>query len=656
MEKKIIEKLVVIDKQPDNFEFSFPISISPRSLEIERTPVNEREYYHVTCLIVPILRAEKDKILIVDKSEKEKRKSLNGSNNIPCFDVIGGHFSADEIPLKELEAGKLSLKSALKQAFRELTEELKICNEDIPPFRPEDLVFLDFYSYESETNKELSLAFGLYLGYSSDNYEACDDAVVDGKRENILLRLESFSYEELMEMWCKNKTTGDYRIADGLGRLLERGDLPEVLCKTELSIRSSEKVDITGSGKSLSSNIGSVCGKLKSFDIKYSITDLLRGYMKNNNQFVCLECEFTSRIENEVVSHWQLCHKQNRENRFIRLANIGALDFTYTEKRAFFHMVFSDMSYKEIAEELGAGSPITINSMRQRFDSQVDKAKAILMLNDMLPPIKKYKKTYYKELMPALNEDSLAITGFYSKERLHSSADYPLAHATVISIICKRNSEGIWRFLVADKANSISAVTNSLGRKFLLDFVGGGHVEISDLTSEPALLADLKKGKTDEVIRRYIGTHLTNEIFKRTAIREFNEEVKIRSAKINPEFIELCDLPFNGPTLIPFGGWNKEVISKVYLSILPQSLNEQNIRVWESWEDSVGQIIKREYVSQFFSWDELDSLYDDGDNFMDGISRVIEAYRRDPELKDKMFSILNKEENTFKQKTRRREQ
>jgi len=633
MKKNKLEKLVTLDEQKDVSKFSFPISISLQSIEIAKTIENDGKY-HISCLIIPILRADNNKILIVEKSAEGKLSILSGNNNI-CFDVIGGYASADKIPQKEVKAGELSINTAYIQAFHVLTEELKMRNNNIPPFIPEDLVFLDFYtSYENEKNNELSFVFGIYLGYSLDNYEA-KNINADG--------LKSLFYEELMQMWREGGTSRSFKIADRLGRLLRRGNLHEVLQKTDLPVRLTEKVDIIGNKTDIPSNIRSVCGVLKPFDINYSISDLLRGYTKKEEKYTCIECEFSSRNENEAAEHWGICHNSLKLN-FLRLINIGILDFNYAEKRAFYHFAFAkNASYKEIAEEIGVNSPVTVSSMRQRFDNLVEKSKIILLINEFLNPTKKYVKSYYQELMPSLS-DNLTINGFYNKERLHSSSD-PLAHATVINLVCKRNTDGAWRFLLADKINSIF-FTDILKRKRLLDFAGGGHVEISDLTCDLMLLADIKKGKTVEVINRYKGTTLSNDVFKRCAKREFFEEVKVRGAKVNPRFIELYDIPYDG--LTPFGGWNKEVISKIYLLILPQSLKEQNIRVWESWEDSIGRLTKREYVSQFLSWNELDSLYDEGDNFMDGTSRVIAALREKPELKAKMFSLLDQEKEFYK--------
>jgi hypothetical protein len=571
MAKIKVENLLVVDDQKDEGIHSFPVPVSPHSIGIERTPENERKYRHLTCLIVPVLRAQGNRILIVDKNAKERAKNPAESRDIPLFDVIGGHFSADEVPEAELTTGALSAESALEQAFRELTEELQIRGGDIPPFVPGDLVFFGFCPYESATNRELSLIFGLPLEHPSYRYRACDDAVIDGEKRDIPLRLESFSAEELARMWRERETTAAWRIADGLGRLLERGDLPGILRKTAAHGPEREEDD-------------------------------------------------------------------ERKSRFLRLVNIGALDLTYTEKRAFYQMAFSEKSYREIAGELGIGSPITVNSMRQRFDARVEKARAVLELNEMLPPIRKYRKARRKEWMPVLDEKSGKLTGrFCGKDELHDRGD-PLPHATVITLVCKRGPEGLWRFLVADKANRLAVASNSLDRTRLLDFAGGGHVEIADLEPDP-------KVPDGGILPRYRGTALTDEVFRRTALREFREEVKIRSAKIDPAFMEWCDLPFDGPALLPFGGWNREIVSKVFLQVLPRSLDEQKIRVHESYEDSLGRTVKSEHVAQFLAWDELDALYgEDSGHFLDGAARVIRVLREKPALKTRMCDLLDRQE------------
>jgi len=639
METKRQERLVILDKQRFNGKPSFPIPILS-SRDIIRTPENESKYCHITCLILPILR-DGHKILTIDKRPKEKQKGTVVDENILLIDIIGGHLSAGQIPRKELESGMLSLKTAYKQAFRELTEELRMNDKNILPFIPEDLVFLGFYPYKSESNKELSLLFGLYLGHPVNHYTAYDDVVVKDRKKNIKLPINVFSYNELMLMRKEESAATDkYRILDGLGRILDQGRLHEVLKKHTLPVRIKERVDISYSANSTASEISLTCGKLKPFDITFSITDLLRGYTEKDKVYECLDCEFVSGKEREAASHWQHCHGADRKNRFMQLINAGALDFTYTEKRAFYLMAFTDMSYKEIAEEVGVGSAITVNSMRQRFETNYyEKGKIAILLHKLLPTIKRYKKKPYKELMPVLDETTKAVISFTDKQELHGDPENPLPHASVIILVCMRRKDGSWTFLMKDKANKVAAITNSLDNRALLLDSPGGHVEIFDMISDSELI-EFKEGKEAEILKRYEGTVLTDEIMKRTALREFNEEVKIRSKKIIPDFTELCEIPYNGPT-IPFG-WNKEIKTKIYLQVLPQ-LPESSIRTWDAWE-ALGRVVKREYTSKFMTWDELETLFDEGDNYMDGMSRVIKKLREEPELKKKMFSLLDKKE------------
>ena len=625
------EKMVIFDNLINTENISFPFPISPLSQEIVRTPENERKHCHVTCLIVPII--EGNKILVIDKAEKTKLKNPKKYRlNFRYLDIIGGHFTSALIPPGELKLAKLTYKTALRQAFRELSEELKLRKEDGISFVQEDLVFLGFCPYQSDSNKELSLVFGLALGYPVEYYEVFDDAIINGKKKNIRLAPpKAYSYNELVTLWEEREKNKDsYEIQDGLGRLLDRGDLPEMIGKIEFPVRHATRINFS---TSLSSEVKPITGSLKDFDIDLPITDLLRGYSKEGNRYVCMGCEFISINEHDVKSHWERYHNSDRESRFINLLNSSIADLSYIEKLVCYR-IYLGMSNKEIAEELNIPAVTTVNSIRQRFKGFYERSKIMLLLCDMLPPFKRNKKTVREELIPSLNPETLHIENFYTKEEIHSR-EIAALHPTVILVLA-RNDENGWTFLVKDKANMIASLTGGLVKDMygrMLDFCGG-HVEICDLEIT-------ETGKATHDRKRFIGKPISGA-YGKTAKRELIEEVSLRGgADIDPDrLIEFCDIKYAGPTFL---GWNNE-ISKIYLYIL-YDVPAKNVRTYDVWEDPfTGKKVRKEYVCEFKTLPELMRIYDeDKSNYMDGALRVLEKLRSEPEVEKHLFNILDEE-------------
>ena len=370
--------------------------------------------------------------------------------------------------------------------------------------------------------------------------------------------------------------------------------------------------------------------ELNPFDTTYPFCDMLRGYIKENNTFVCLECEFSSDDEKQMKSHWHYYHQKN-QSRFIQLLNADAsLDFTYIEKMVYYRF-FIGMKNKEIAKELNIKIS-TVNSMRLRLKLLYNKSKIIVLMGDMFPStsFKENKKSTTEELIPGLDGDTDKIIGFYNKHELHH-AENPIPHATILIIVAQKNRENNWTFLVTDKANKMSTLSNDYSKprfeKF--DFIGG-HIEQIDFEK------DVSDG-----YEKFIGKPVSTEVFTNAAKREFFEELTVRGTVLNPDLIEFCEMPFNGPTYPT--GWNVEK-SMVYVYVLPDHISQSKIRVKDSWTDSCKKRVFREYTSNFRTWDELEAIYDaNNDAFMDGAKRVIETLNKNTDLKHQLFEILNTE-------------
>ncbi|GEM_PF-2456571 len=635
------EKLVIIENMEKITELLFPISISPLSQQIIRTRENENKYRHVTSLIIPIVKEGNEyKILVIDKSEKIRLKNPGiYRQGIEYLDIIGGHFTSEQIPIGELQFGKLTDKTALRQATRELFEELKLRDRTNTSFVKEDLVFLDFCMYQSDSNKELSLVYGLVLGYPAEYYEAYDDMVLNGKKKNIRLTPpKSYSYNELATMWEERDSNKDrYEIQDGLGRLLDKGNLPEMISKMEFPVRNTVKIDLV----SLSTEVKPVTGSLKAFDIDLPITDLLRGYSKISNRLICSGCELelvaTNENEYKMRKHWEQYHNADKESRFINLINSSIADLSYIEKLVCYR-IFLGMSNKEIAEDLNIQAVTTVNSIRQRFKSLYERSKIILMLSEMLPPFKKNRKTVREELIPALDQVTGRIINFYTKEQLHSyNPEMAPLHPTVIILVVRKDEQNNWTLLVKDKANMVASLTGELVKSnfsIRLDFCGG-HVEIIDIVLSIGT-------KIGDNIKRNIGKELNHKAYLNTARRELVEEVSLRGGSaIDPDnLIEFCDITYNGPTLL---GWNNE-ISKIYIYQIPSEIPTGQVRTWDMWEDPLtGKKVKKEYVCEFKTLPELMSIYDENaDNYMDGAMRVLEKMKSEPTLEKHLFNLLDK--------------
>ena len=233
------ESLIVIDKWVDIGKLGFPIPIS--DTQALRTKENEAEHRHLTFLILPILTLEENRILIINKAEKNKRKDPEHADAYPslCLDIaIGGHGVLELVPEHERTSGILSMESAVAQAYRELNEELALVENKALPFEAQDLTLLGLCSYpvkepspqKTVSNRELSVLFGLEVRQLSSDFEVQDSVIENGEEVQIKLPCFGYRYDELLSLWENRELhTGEYRIEDGLSRLLETGHLPQMV-------------------------------------------------------------------------------------------------------------------------------------------------------------------------------------------------------------------------------------------------------------------------------------------------------------------------------------------------------------------------------------------------------------------------------------------
>lgn len=236
--KKSIENLVVV-KEENLSRNDFDITLEP--IVVPRTPDNEAKYRHLTFLILPILALEDNKIMVLNKLEKNKKKYPDRVFPPECFDIPGGHAVLSLVPKHELDSGLISMESALQQAYREWTEEVIQGDEGAPAISMNDLKFVGFYPHpQPETdlpikNKELTVLLAVVLPCHSSSYQTQDSVIIGDDEVDCILTNQSLSYDELKDKWLnKDRHIGEYQFEDGLGRLLERGDLRQRIAEMKL--------------------------------------------------------------------------------------------------------------------------------------------------------------------------------------------------------------------------------------------------------------------------------------------------------------------------------------------------------------------------------------------------------------------------------------
>ena len=177
--------------------------------------------YHATAIIIAVL--PDGKILLADKTEKQRAKGQNISLQKHIYDTFGGHMTYERIPEKELETG-ISLDTFKKCACRELHEELLV-EEDGKRHgirvRDENLETVGFYEMVNDHNKEYSWVFLHRLMYKK-KYVSEDTLETQNGWMTIQQPVRAFSYKEIQDIF-QNNTDGNY-LSDGLGRVLRKDD------------------------------------------------------------------------------------------------------------------------------------------------------------------------------------------------------------------------------------------------------------------------------------------------------------------------------------------------------------------------------------------------------------------------------------------------
>lgn len=176
--------------------------------------------YHATAIIVVVL--PDGKILLADKTEKQRAKGQNIPLQNHIYDTFGGHMTYERIPEKEYNTG-ISLDTFKKCACRELYEELLVEQNGKRKgvrVQEEDLETIGFYEMVNDHNKEYSWVFLHRLTYKK--YVSEDTLETQNGWMTIQQPVRAFSYKEIQDIF-QNNTDGNY-LSDGLGRVLRKDD------------------------------------------------------------------------------------------------------------------------------------------------------------------------------------------------------------------------------------------------------------------------------------------------------------------------------------------------------------------------------------------------------------------------------------------------
>lgn len=177
--------------------------------------------YHATAIIIAVL--PDGKILLADKTEKQRAKGQNIPLQNHICDTFGGHMTYERIPEKELETG-ISLDTFKKCACRELHEELLV-EEDGKRYgirvQDENLETVGFYEMVNDHNKEYSWVFLHQLMYKK-KYVSEDTLETQNGWMTIQQPVRAFSYKEIQDIF-QNNADGNF-LSDGLGRVLRKDD------------------------------------------------------------------------------------------------------------------------------------------------------------------------------------------------------------------------------------------------------------------------------------------------------------------------------------------------------------------------------------------------------------------------------------------------
>jgi|GEM_PF-2747393 len=357
-----------------------------------------------------------------------------------------------------------------------------------------------------------------------------------------------------------------------------------------------------------------------------SFEELIYGYRKNGNGYVCLWCGENVNSEAAAETHAADNHPVNERFRTLLGAD-SLLKFT-PEEKALCALLFNEKDQKAIARKLG----ISYNSVRVKrsklYYNEYIRSKAVYMLFDLIfsnQPKRLYNKKPRDKFLdlshiPCFSALDSKITRFaLNKEDLHTSfALYEYIHATVIILVAKRLSNSELFFLVCDKSGynmeNFSKEFFPIRKRY--DCLGG-HVERRDLLDGENYVSDTA--------------------FKNAAQRELKEELYLRKASIEPDKLQyLFPISYNNSDSVS-GRYNNEV-SNVYLYIIPE---EADARVREKYIDSIGETVKLELPIRYFTYKELTEMFESGECFCDGLGRVVSHFIENP---DKYKEIIEKQQ------------
>lgn len=177
--------------------------------------------YHATAIIVVAL--PDGRILLADKTKKQRAKGKNIPQACHIYDTFGGHMRYEDIPMEEYLTG-ISLSTFRACACRELEEELLIKDGNAQKgvkVSEESLEPVGFYEMVNDHNKEYSWVF-LYRAQRNAEYISEDTLEAQNGVWTIPQPVQAFSYKEIQDIFLKKKP--ECILSDGLGRVLEKDD------------------------------------------------------------------------------------------------------------------------------------------------------------------------------------------------------------------------------------------------------------------------------------------------------------------------------------------------------------------------------------------------------------------------------------------------
>ncbi len=206
--------------------------------QIERLKAHRKPpVCHATAIIAAIL--PDGRILLADKTEKQRKKGKAIPDYVHIYDCFGGHMRYDSIPEQEHREG-LSVETFRECAYRELSEELLRVDIDgsSRPFVPvrESPTPVGFYSMENDHNREYSWAF-LYVLPDFGPYTSEDTLTKPDGEESISQPVRAVSLDELLKLYQKGESCREM-ISDGIGRVLKRDNGKELRQCIEVALNA----------------------------------------------------------------------------------------------------------------------------------------------------------------------------------------------------------------------------------------------------------------------------------------------------------------------------------------------------------------------------------------------------------------------------------